>query len=64
MVVRRSPTAPSSAVSSSTRQRRGRFGQYQDEVRLSFDSQDEALAYAKRNGFETHIGPAPPFKLR
>jgi hypothetical protein len=33
-------------------------------VRLSFDSQDEALAYAKRNAFEDHIVPAPPLKLR
>ena len=26
--------------------------------------EEEALAYAKRNGFETHIVPAPPVKLK
>ena len=39
-------------------------GDTKTQVRLSFDSKDEALAYARRHGFETHVIPAPPLKLK
>jgi hypothetical protein len=34
------------------------------QVRLSFDSKDEAMAYAERKGFEVHIVPATPVTLK
>ena len=34
------------------------------QVRLSFDTKDEALAYATRKGFDVHVVPAPPVKLK
>jgi hypothetical protein len=39
-------------------------GDTRTQVRLSFDSKEEALAYARRNGFEVHLVPAPPVKLK
>ena len=34
------------------------------QVRLAFDSKDEAIAYAERTGFDTHIVPAAPVSLK
>ena len=34
------------------------------QVRLKFKSKDEALAYAKRKGFEVHVVPSPPLSLK
>jgi hypothetical protein len=34
------------------------------QVRLTFDSKDEALAYATREGLEAHVVPAPPVQLK
>jgi hypothetical protein len=34
------------------------------QVRLSFDSKEEAMAYAERKGFEVHIVPAAPVTLK
>jgi hypothetical protein len=34
------------------------------QVRLSFDSKEEAMAYAERKGFEVHIVPATPVTLK
>ena len=34
------------------------------QVRLSFDSKDEAIAYATRNGFSYHLVPAAPVSLK
>ena len=34
------------------------------QVRLTFDSCDAAIAYAKRNGFGYHIIPASPVSLK
>jgi len=31
---------------------------------LSFDSKDEALAYAATKGLEVHLVPAPPVALK
>ena len=39
-------------------------GDTKTQVRLSFDSKDEALAYATRKGFEAHVVAAPPVKLK
>ena len=39
-------------------------GDTKTQVRLVFDNKEEALAYAARNGYETHIVPAPPVKLK
>ena len=39
-------------------------GDTETQVRLSFDSKDEALAYARSKGFEVHIVPAPPVGLK
>ncbi len=39
-------------------------GDTRTQVRLTFDSKDEALAYAAREGFEAHIVPAAPVKLK
>lgn len=34
------------------------------QVRLRFGSMDEALAYARRKGFEIHLVPAPPVTMK
>ena len=39
-------------------------GDTETQLRLSFDSKDEALAYAKAKGLEVHIVPAPPVALK
>ena len=39
-------------------------GDTKTQVRLSFDTKEEALAYAERNGFAVHLVPAPPVQLK
>jgi hypothetical protein len=39
-------------------------GDTRTQVRLSFDSKDEAVAYATRKGFDIHIVPAAPVALK
>lgn len=41
-------------------------GDTNTQVRLVFDSKDEALAYAARKGFDTHVvsAPVPTLKLQ
>jgi hypothetical protein len=39
-------------------------GDTNTQLRISFDSKEEALAYAKKKGLETHIVPAGPVKLK
>jgi hypothetical protein len=39
-------------------------GDTKTQVRLTFDTREEALAYAARNGLETHVVPAGPVKLK
>ncbi len=39
-------------------------GDTNTQLRLSFDSKDEALAYATRNGFDIHLVPAAPVALK
>lgn len=39
-------------------------GDTRTQVRLAFDSKEEALAYAARNGLDTHVVPAPPVQLK
>ena len=39
-------------------------GDTKTQVRLRFNSKDEALAYATRKGFEVHVVPAPPVALK
>ena len=34
------------------------------QVRLTFESKDAAIAYAKRRGFAYHVVPAGPVKLK
>ncbi len=34
------------------------------QVRLDFDTRDAAIAYAKRRGFDYHLVPASPVKLK
>ncbi|QDP19908.1 NADH dehydrogenase ubiquinone Fe-S protein 4 [Sphingomonas xanthus] len=34
------------------------------QVRLRFDSKDEALAYATRKGLTVHVVPAPPVTMK
>ncbi|MCA1653256.1 MAG: NADH dehydrogenase ubiquinone Fe-S protein 4 [Sphingomicrobium sp.] len=34
------------------------------QVRIAFDSKQEAVAYAERKGFDYHLIPAPPVKLK
>ena len=42
----------------------GRSGDTETQLRLSFDSKDEALAYAATKGLEVHLVPAPPAALK
>ena len=39
-------------------------GDTKTQVRLRFDSKEEALAYATRKGFTVHLVPAPPVSLK
>lgn len=39
-------------------------GDTKTQVRITFDSKDEALAFARRKGLEVHLVPAPPVKLK
>ncbi len=39
-------------------------GDTETQLRLTFDSKDEALAYAKSKGLEVHLIPAPPVQLK
>jgi hypothetical protein len=39
-------------------------GDTETQVRLSFETKDEALAYAASKGFEVHLIPAPPVQLK
>ena len=39
-------------------------GDTRTQVRLSFDTKEEALAYATRKGFDIHIVPAAPVSLK
>jgi hypothetical protein len=39
-------------------------GDTKTQVRLSFDTSEEAVAYAKAKGFDIHLVPAPPTKLK
>ena len=39
-------------------------GDTNTQVRLRFNSKEEALAYAMREGFEVHLVPAPPVSLK
>ena len=39
-------------------------GDTETQLRLNFDSKDEALAYARSKGFEVHVIPAPPVALK
>ena len=34
------------------------------QVRLAFATKDEAVAYCEKHGFDYHIVPAPPVKLK
>ena len=39
-------------------------GDTKTQVRLSFETKEDALAYAACNGLETHLVPAGPVKLK
>jgi hypothetical protein len=39
-------------------------GDTKTQVRLNFDTKDEALAYATAKGFDVHLVPAAPVKLK
>jgi len=39
-------------------------GDTKTQVRLRFDSKEEALAYAERKGFTVHLVPAAPVGLK
>jgi len=39
-------------------------GDTRTQVRLSFATKDEALAFAKRKGLEVHLVPAAPVSLK
>ena len=39
-------------------------GDTKTQVRLVFETKEDALAYAARNGLETHVVPAGPVKLK
>ena len=39
-------------------------GDTRTQVRLRFDSKEEALAYAERKGFAVHLVPAAPVSLK
>lgn len=39
-------------------------GDTETQLRLSFDSKEEAMAYAESKGLEVHLVPAPPVALK
>ena len=39
-------------------------GDTRTQIRLGFDTKDEAIAYATRKGFEIHVVPAAPVTLK
>ncbi|HVL79288.1 MAG TPA: ETC complex I subunit [Sphingomicrobium sp.] len=39
-------------------------GDTKPQVRLTFRSKDEAIAYAERHGYDYHLIPAPPVTLK
>ena len=39
-------------------------GDTKTQVRLRFNSKEEALAYAHRKGFQVHLVPAPPVSMK
>lgn len=39
-------------------------GDTRTQVRIAFDSQEEAVAYAERKGFDVTLVPAPPVRLK
>ena len=39
-------------------------GDTRPQVRMTFDSKDEAIAYCARNGLDYHLVPAPPVMLK
>ena len=39
-------------------------GDTNTQIRLTFDSKDEAIAYATKKGFAIHLVPAPPVALK
>lgn len=39
-------------------------GDTKTQIRLSFGSKEEALAYAKAKGLDVHLVPAPPIPLK
>jgi hypothetical protein len=39
-------------------------GDTRTQVRLSFQTKDDAIAYARKNGFDFHIVPAAPVSLK
>ena len=39
-------------------------GDTKTQVRLSFATKADALAYARKNGFDVHVVPAPPVTLK
>ena len=39
-------------------------GDTKTQVRIVFDSKDEALAFAERKGLDVHLVPAAPVKLK
>ena len=39
-------------------------GDTNTQIRLTFDTQAEAIAYATKKGFDIHLVPAPPVSLK
>ena len=39
-------------------------GDTNTQIRLTFDTQAEAIAYATKKGFDIHLVPAPPVALK
>jgi len=39
-------------------------GDTKPQVRLTFDSKEEAIAYAERHSYDYHLIPAPPATLK
>ncbi len=39
-------------------------GDTDTQIRLTFDSKDEAIAYATKKGFDIHLVPAPTIPLK
>lgn len=39
-------------------------GDTRPQVRLTFGSRDEAIAYAERHGYDYHVIPVPPVTLK